>query len=72
VAGPPRQRSLAAFTESVLLDEASVAAGCPGRTNAARNRGDAIILVDGIGRSIDQAAYKADVLRAGRTICFAR
>jgi hypothetical protein len=47
-------------------------ARCPGRTNAAPNRGDAIILVDGSGRSIDQLAYKADVLRAGRTICFGR
>jgi hypothetical protein len=36
------------------------------------NRGDAIILVDASGRSIDQVTYKADVLRAGRTICFGR
>jgi hypothetical protein len=36
------------------------------------NRGDAIILVDANGRSIDQVAYKADILRAGHTICFGR
>ena len=36
------------------------------------NRGDAIILVDASGRSIDQVTYMADVLRAGRTICFGR
>jgi Lamin Tail Domain len=36
------------------------------------NRGDAVILVDASGRSIDQVAYKPDIVRAGRTICFGR
>jgi hypothetical protein len=36
------------------------------------NRGDAIILLDARGRSIDQVAYKPDIVRAGRTICFGR
>jgi Lamin Tail Domain len=36
------------------------------------NQGDTIILVDPSGASIDQATYKADRVRAGRTICFGR
>jgi endonuclease YncB( thermonuclease family) len=36
------------------------------------NRGDAIVLVDHAGASIDQVAYKADKVRPGRTICFGR
>src|SRR5215211_415294 len=36
------------------------------------NRSDAIMLIDANGRTIDQVAYKADILRAGRTICFGR
>ncbi len=36
------------------------------------NRGDALVLVDDAGTSIDQVSYKADKVRAGRTICFGR
>jgi hypothetical protein len=36
------------------------------------NQGDAIVLVDQAGASIDQVAYKADRVRPGRTICFGR
>jgi hypothetical protein len=36
------------------------------------NRGDALVLVDHTGTSIDQVAYKADKVRPGRTICFGR
>lgn len=36
------------------------------------NQGDAIVLVDPSGASIDQVAYKADRVRPGRTICFGR
>jgi phosphatidylserine decarboxylase len=36
------------------------------------NRGDAIILLDRSATTIDQVAYKADTVRAGRTICFGR
>jgi endonuclease YncB( thermonuclease family) len=36
------------------------------------NRGDALVLVDGGGTSIDHVAYKADKVRTGRTICFGR
>ncbi|MEV0995887.1 lamin tail domain-containing protein [Nonomuraea sp. NPDC050202] len=36
------------------------------------NEGDTIILVDGEGATIDQVMYKADRVKAGRTICFGR
>jgi hypothetical protein len=37
------------------------------------NRGDALVLVDATGASIDQVACKADRrVRPGRTICFGR
>ncbi|MFI7632978.1 lamin tail domain-containing protein [Nonomuraea sp. NPDC049400] len=36
------------------------------------NRGDTIILVDPKGTSIDQVTYKADRVKAGRTIAFGR
>jgi hypothetical protein len=36
------------------------------------NRGDALVLVDRGGGTIDQVAYKADRVRPGRTICFGR
>uniref|UniRef100_UPI003F8A6DB5 lamin tail domain-containing protein n=1 Tax=Nonomuraea sp. H19 TaxID=3452206 RepID=UPI003F8A6DB5 len=36
------------------------------------NRGDSIVLVDSEGTTIDQVTYKADRVRAGRTICFGR
>jgi len=36
------------------------------------NRGDGIVLVDPSGTSIDQVSYKAEEVRAGRTICFGR
>jgi endonuclease YncB( thermonuclease family) len=36
------------------------------------NCGDALVLVDGSGTSIDHVAYKADKVRTGRTICFGR
>lgn len=36
------------------------------------NQGDTIILVDPEGASIDQVTYKADRVKAGRTICFGR
>jgi hypothetical protein len=36
------------------------------------NRGDAIVLVDHTGASIDHVAFKADKVRTGRTICFGR
>ncbi|WP_239377316.1 MULTISPECIES: lamin tail domain-containing protein [unclassified Frankia] len=36
------------------------------------NRGDALLLVDRAGVSIDQVTYKADKVRTGRTICFGR
>src|SRR5262249_14736190 len=36
------------------------------------NRGDALVLVNATGASIDQVAYKADKVSAGRTICFGR
>ena len=36
------------------------------------NRGDALVLVDGAGNTIDQVAYKADKVRPGRTICIGR
>jgi len=36
------------------------------------NNGDAVVLVDRSGGLIDQVVYKADRVRAGRTICFGR
>jgi endonuclease YncB( thermonuclease family) len=36
------------------------------------NQGDAVVLVDPSGASIDQVTYKADRVRPGRTICFGR
>jgi hypothetical protein len=36
------------------------------------NRGDAIVLLDSTGTTIDQVAYQADRVRPGRTICFGR
>lgn len=36
------------------------------------NRGDAIMLLDPQGRTIDQVTYKQNQVRAGRTICFGR
>ncbi|GGL09849.1 lamin tail domain-containing protein [Mangrovihabitans endophyticus] len=36
------------------------------------NRGDQIVLVDGSGNLIDQAAYRADQVRPGRSVCFGR
>jgi hypothetical protein len=36
------------------------------------NQGDTLVLVDPSGTSIDQVTYKADRVRAGRTICFGR
>jgi Lamin Tail Domain len=36
------------------------------------NQGDTLVLVDPSGASIDQVTYKADRVRAGRTICFGR
>jgi hypothetical protein len=35
------------------------------------NQGDTLVLVDPSGASIDQVTYKADRVRAGRTICLA-
>jgi hypothetical protein len=36
------------------------------------NQGDSIVLIDAGGASIDQVSYKADEVRTGRTIYFAR
>ncbi|TYB66199.1 hypothetical protein FXF51_17765 [Nonomuraea sp. PA05] len=36
------------------------------------NQGDTIILVDDEGATIDQVTYKAEQVKAGRTICFGR
>jgi hypothetical protein len=36
------------------------------------NRGEALALTDSAGAPIDQVAYSADRVRAGRTICFGR
>ena len=36
------------------------------------NQCDTLVLVDPSGASIDQVTYKADRVRAGRTICFGR
>jgi endonuclease YncB( thermonuclease family) len=36
------------------------------------NQGDTIVLVDPGGGSVDQVTYKADQVKAGRTICFGR
>ena len=36
------------------------------------NRGDAIILLDSNGNTVDQVTYQADQVRTGRTICFGR
>lgn len=36
------------------------------------NRGDTLVLVNAAGATIDQVGYKADEVRAGRTICFGR
>jgi endonuclease YncB( thermonuclease family) len=36
------------------------------------NQGDGLVLVDPGGSTIDQVTYKADRVRAGRTICFGR
>ncbi|WP_327090029.1 lamin tail domain-containing protein [Nonomuraea sp. NBC_01738] len=36
------------------------------------NAGDALVLVDPGGGLVDQVAYKAEMVRAGRTICFGR
>lgn len=36
------------------------------------NRGDAIVLVNPAGRTVDHVAYRADQVRRGRTICFGR
>jgi endonuclease YncB( thermonuclease family) len=36
------------------------------------NRGDAVVLIDATGATIDQVAYKADRVQPGRTICVGR
>ena len=36
------------------------------------NQGDTLVLVNKAGATIDQVGYKADEVRAGRTICFGR
>jgi endonuclease YncB( thermonuclease family) len=36
------------------------------------NTGDTLVLIDPAGATIDQVTYKADQVRAGRTICFGR
>jgi hypothetical protein len=36
------------------------------------NRGDAVVLIDATGASINQVAYKVEQIRPGRTICFGR
>ncbi|MCK2220094.1 lamin tail domain-containing protein [Actinomadura sp. ATCC 31491] len=44
----------------------------PGAALRLGNQGDGLVLVDEAGTTIDQVTYKADQVRAGRTICFGR
>jgi hypothetical protein len=51
---------------AVIQVVAGRAAGRPG------NAGDALVLVDAAGVTVDRVGYAADRVTAGRTICFGR
>jgi endonuclease YncB( thermonuclease family) len=54
------------------IEGAAVRQIVAGTTIPLGNQGDTLVLIDPAGTTIDQVAYKADQVRAGRTISFGR